>query len=125
MLLGATLDAIVVERALPTDEAPQNLCLDKGYDNRKAREVAERSYVVHVRRIGEENLDEAAEKRYPARRWVVERTLCCLSRCRAILVRYEKKATNYPGLVEVACILLWYRRLREGSGGGRSRMTVR
>ena len=126
MLLSATLDAIVVERALPTDEAPQNLCLDKGYDNRKTREVvAERGYVAHVRRIGEENLDEAAEKRYPARRWVVERTLCWLSRCRAILVRYEKKATNYPGLVDVACILLWYRRLREGSGGGRSRTTVR
>jgi len=53
MLLSATLDAIVVERPVPTDEAPQDLCLDKGYDNRKAREMlAQPGYVAHVRRIG-------------------------------------------------------------------------
>jgi putative transposase len=50
------------------------------------------------------------EKRYPARRWVVERTLGWLSKCRTLLVRYEKKAANYLGLIKVACILLWYRR---------------
>ena len=33
-----------------------------------------------------------------------------LSKCRAILVRYEKKAANYLGLIKVACLLLWYRR---------------
>ena len=111
MLLSATLDAIVVERPLPTDEAPQNLCLDKGHDDQKAREVvAERGYVAHVRRIGEEKLAEAGETRYPARRWVVERTLSWLSKCRAVLVRYERKAANYLGLIKVACILLWYRR---------------
>ncbi len=106
-----TLDAVVVERPAPTDEAPQHLCLDKGYDNRGSRGIAEeRGYVPHIRRIGEEKLDEAREKRYPARRWVVERTLAWLSKCRAILVRYEKKAANYLGLIKVACILLWYRR---------------
>jgi putative transposase len=111
-LLGATLDAIVVERPKPTEEAPQHLCLDKGYDNGPAREVVEdRDYVAHIRKIGEEKLDcGTSEKRYPARRWVVERTLGWLSKCRAILVRYEKKGANYPGLIKVACILLWYRR---------------
>jgi putative transposase len=75
-LLGATLDAVVLERPEATEEAPQHLCLDKGYDNRPTRElVQEWGYVAHVRRIGEEKLDEAGEKRYPARRWVVERTL--------------------------------------------------
>ncbi len=110
-LLGATLDAVVLERPEPTEEAPQHLCLDKGYDNRPSRELVEgRSYVPHIRRIGEEKLDETGEKRYPARRWVVERTLGWLSRCRAILVRYEKKAANCLGLIKVACVLLWYRR---------------
>lgn len=110
-LLAATLDAVVVERPKPTEEALQHLCLDKGYDNKGSREVVrERDYVAHIRRIGEEKLDEAREKRYPARRWVVERTLGWLSKCRAIVVRYEKKAANYLGLVKVACILLWYRR---------------
>ena len=41
---------------------------------------------------------------------MVERTLGWLSKCRSILVRYEKKAANYLGLIKVACILLWYRR---------------
>jgi putative transposase len=43
------------------------------------------------------------------RRWVVERTLGWLSKCRAILVRYEKKAANYLGLIKMASILVWYR----------------
>ena len=110
-LLEATLEAIVVERPQPSESAPQNLCLDKGYDKRTSRELAEeRDYIPHIRRIGEEKLDEVGEKRYPARRWVVERTLGWLSKCRAILVRYEKRAANYLGLIKVACILLWYRR---------------
>jgi putative transposase len=110
-LLRATLDSVVVERPSPTEEAPQHLCLDKGYDNRPTTELVEEyDYVAHIRRIGEEKLDETKTKRYPARRWVVERTLGWLSKCRAILVRYEKKAANYLGLIKVACILLWYRR---------------
>jgi putative transposase len=112
-LLEATLDAIVVQRPAPTEQAPcyEHLCLDKGYDKAPAREIVEqRVYVPHIRKIGEEKLDDAGVKRYPARRWVVERTLGWLSKCRAILVRYEKKAANYLGLIKVACILLWYRR---------------
>lgn len=45
------------------------------------------------------------------RRWVVERTFAWLSKCRAILVRYDKHAENYLGLLQLACTLLWYRRL--------------
>jgi len=45
-LLEATLDAIVVECPAPTEEAPQHLCLDKGYDKKAAREVVEeRNYI--------------------------------------------------------------------------------
>jgi putative transposase len=110
-LLAVTLDAVVVERPKPTEGAPQHLCLDKGYDNEGSREIVKkRDYVAHIRCIGEEKLNEASKKRYPAKRWVVERTLGWLSKCRAILVRYEKKAANYLGLIKVACILLWYRR---------------
>ncbi len=109
-LLGATLEAIIVKRPMPTEEEPQNLCLDKGYDNPTGKQaVWEHSYTPHIRRIGEEKLEEG-EKKHPARRWVVERTLAWLSRFRAILVRYEKKASNYLGLLQLACILLWFRR---------------
>ena len=37
-------------------------------------------------------------------------TLAWLSKCRAILVRYDKKASNYVGLIQLACALIWYRR---------------
>jgi putative transposase len=105
----------MVKRPQPTDEKPQHLCLDKGYDNPTGHQaVADHQYIPHIRRIGEEKLDEHAEKRYPARRWVVERTLACprsgRGKCRAILVRYDKKARNYLALVKLACGLLWYRR---------------
>ena len=67
-LLGATLDVIVIERPSPTDEAPQHLCLDIGYDNEPNRDVLlEHGYIVHIRSIGEEK-DEAGQRRYPARR---------------------------------------------------------
>lgn len=111
-LLEATLDAIVVQRPTPTEERPQNLCLDKGYDNPTGRQgAATHGYLARIRRIGEEKLDALAQKRYPARRWVVERTLAWLSKCRAILVRYDKKPENFLGLLQLACALVWFRRL--------------
>ena len=76
-LLAATLDAVVLERPDPAEEEMhRHLCLDKAYDNPTGEEVvASRGYIPHLRRIGEEKKDEAGEGRYPARRWVVERTL--------------------------------------------------
>lgn len=111
LLLEDTIEAIVVERPDPASVA-QHLCLDKAYDNKTGDDVCRRAgYAAHIRRIGEEKLDAAGEKRHPARRWVVERTLAWLQRCRAILIRYDKKSANYLGLVQLACALLWYRRL--------------
>ncbi len=113
-LLASTLDAIVVERPPSRAEAPQHLCLDKGYDNQTGEQAAlEAGYVPHIRRIGEEKKDEAGEKTHPARRWVVERTLAWLSRLRGLLVRYDKLAECYLAMVKLACALLWFRRLHD------------
>ena len=38
----------------------------------------------------------------------MERTLAWLSKCRAVLVRYDKKAANYLGVLQLACALLWF-----------------
>jgi putative transposase len=110
-LLAATLEAIVVERPQPLEGRPQHLCLDKGYDNPTGHEtVTTHQYTPHIRRIGEEKLDSSGQKTYPARRWVVERTLAWLSKCRGLLVRYEKNAINFLGLLQLACALIWMRR---------------
>jgi putative transposase len=106
-----TLATTVIERPDPAEIA-QHLCLDKAYDNSTGEAACEAAgYIPHIRRIGEEKLDSWGQKTRPARRWVVERTLAWLSKCRAILVRYEKKPQNYKGLIQLACALLWCRRL--------------
>ncbi len=57
-LLEATLQAIIVERPNP-QEVEQHLCLDKGYDNPTGRDAVDKHhYIPHIRRIGEEKLDE-------------------------------------------------------------------
>jgi len=110
--LEQTIESIVVERPKPTEKSPQHLCLDKGYDNPTGRAAAiSHGHTPHIRRIGEEKLDKTGRKRRKARRWVVERALGWLSKCRSILVRYDKKSCNYLGLMQLACALLWYRRL--------------
>lgn len=115
LLLERTIDAIVIDRPDP-ERVAQHLCLDKAYDNKTADRVcSEAGYLAHIRRIGEEKLDTAGEATHPARRWVVERTLAWLQRCRAILIRYDKKSANYTGLIQLACALLWYRRLNARS----------
>jgi putative transposase len=111
-LLDATIEAMVIERPEQTEQEPQNLCLDKAYDNKPSREVVKKhGYKDHIRRIGEEKLDQKGKKKHPARRYVVERTLAWLSKCRGLLVRYERKSENYLAQLQFACALLWYRRL--------------
>ena len=110
-LLAATLAAMVGERPRSTVQEPQHRCLDKGDDHPTGQAtVAAYQYTPHIRRIGEERLDANGKKSYPARRWVVERTLAWLSTCRGLLIRYEKNARNYLGLLQLACALIWLRR---------------
>ena len=110
-LLEATIEGVVIERPDPA-EVVQHLCLDKAYDNHASKGVCEQAgYLPHIRRIGEEKLDGRGRRAHPARRWVVERTIAWLQKCRAILIRYDKKPENYEGLVQLACALLWWRRL--------------
>ena len=51
------------------------------------------------------------KKRYPARRWVVERTNSWHNRFRKLFTRYEKKVENYLGLVQLSCSIIIYRKI--------------
>jgi len=111
-ILQDTLEAVVVQPPNPHTELTQHLCLDKAYSGEPCHATARAfGYLPHIRQIGEEKLDRRGRKSRPARRWVVERTHGWLSKCRAILVRYAKKSSNYLGQIKLACLLLWYRRL--------------
>jgi putative transposase len=119
LLLRETIEAIVIDRPEPTPDAPQHLCLDADYDNPTGRAAATAGrYVPHiVPKEKEKRSRERAPGSQP-RRWVVERTLAWLCKCRGILVRYDKKDENYLGLIQLACALFWYRRLyRLGQAG--------
>lgn len=108
-LLDATIEAIVLERPPVEDGYEQHLALDKGYDNDTGYGVClDHDYEPHIALIRDERPPRSVQ--YPARRWVVERTLAWLSMCRGILVRWEKKSANYLGLLKLACGLLWFRR---------------
>lgn len=110
-LLEATIAAMVVDPPAPTEDEPHHLCLDKGYDYPATREVvAKHGYTPHIRSRGEDH--KACRRGHQPRRWVVERTFGWLSKCRAILVRYDKHDFNYLGLIQLACALYWYRRKR-------------
>jgi putative transposase len=110
LVLQDILEAVVVQ---PPADVRQHLCLDKAFVGEGCDATARVfDYEPHVRQIGEEKLDANGRKKHPARRWVVERTISWLNRCRAILIRWDKKAENYLGIIQLACALLWYRRLR-------------
>jgi putative transposase len=110
-LLDETIRAVVADRPDPA-EVEQHLGLDAGYDNAPTREVVQRhGYVGHIRPARPGPRPKRRPGRRKARRWVVERTLAWLSKCRALLVRYDKHDENFLGLIQLACGLLWYRRL--------------
>ncbi|MBI5033038.1 MAG: IS5 family transposase [Chloroflexi bacterium] len=110
-LLRQTLEAIVVPRPRRRKNRTQHLSLDKAYDTPTGkRVVAQKHYIPHIRRKGETPVPKS-QRKYPARRWVVERTFAWLSKCHALLVRYDTDPQHYLGLLQFACALLWFRRL--------------
>lgn len=108
-LLAPTLESIVTERPEPTNKHQQHLCLDKGYDYAACdRVVVEHGCVGHISRRGEKSVPRS-ERRHRDHRWVIERTHSWYNRFRKLLVRYEKKLSNYIGLADFASALIVYR----------------
>ena len=109
-LVRATIESIVAERPEATEEEPQGMCLDKGYDYDEVRELLEEfGFTAHIRGRGEEAKELKAEAGKRARRWVVERAHSWLNRFRRLLVRWDKKAENYIGFLHCACALIAFR----------------
>lgn len=109
LLVQETLTCLPVARPEPTEEKPQGLCLDKGYDFDSVRELAQEfGFTLHLRTREAEAIKREAG--YKARRWVVERTHSWMNRFRRILIRWEKKAVNYLGLLHLVCAYITYKK---------------
>jgi putative transposase len=108
-LADEVIISIVVPRPDP-DHVEQHVCMDKGYDYPDVHQFVEvERYIVHIkhrRRRGEPIIEACpvpGETQFPARRWVVERTLAWLAKRRSIRVRWCKKADNWLGFIQLAC----------------------
>lgn len=99
--------SVVVKRPAQKE---QHLCADKAYDSDDLREfLASTGYEAHIkvnpRRKSVElpANDDSSERVYPARRWIVERTISWLIKRRSLRTRWSKKAGNWLALVQLAC----------------------
>lgn len=110
-LLAATLDSIPIERPEPSEQRPQGLCLDRGYDYQAVREtVAERGFTPHIRTRGEEIKLKLQTPGWRARRWVVEACHSWLNRNRGLLIRWSKKDANHLALLQLASGLIAFKK---------------
>jgi transposase len=88
----------------------QHFCADKAYDSWDVHLfVQQEGYLPHIkhrRRVNEPKENTCpipGEQQYPARRWVVERTLSWLVRRRSLRTRWAKKPENWLALIQLAC----------------------
>jgi transposase len=95
-----------------------HICLDRAYQSKPIeQEIIKRSYVPHIpykRKRGQMRKEKIHQKRYSPsknKRWVVERTNSWHNRFRKLFTRYEKKAENYLGLVQLSCSIIIYRKI--------------
>jgi putative transposase len=111
--LADLLDATVVE---PAPAEPPHLVLDRGYDYEVCRaEALARGFTPHIPPKASEATPlppPGHPDRHPPRRWVVEVGHSWFNRFRRLLIRWEKNAQNYLAFVQLAAILIVYRKLR-------------
>ena len=104
-----SVDDVVIHIVAKRPNSEQHFCADKGYDLADIHDfVKEQRYVPHIkhrRRRNEPKLEACpipGEKSFPARRWVVERTLGWLAKRRSIKIRWCKKPENWMAFLKLA-----------------------
>jgi transposase len=109
-LVRETLKSIPVRRPRPTPRRPQHLYQDKGYDFEPVRALDRAwGYTAHIQARVKKARAIQQDVGFKTRRWVVERTTSWMNRFRRILIRWEKKAENYIGLLHLVCAIIAYR----------------
>jgi putative transposase len=105
----AAWSSIILRRPDPCSVV-QHAVEDKAYDSEELRKwLGARGYRVHIPYRGVDAGTVPKGKRYPAKRWVVERTGRWHNLFRRLKIRYEVKAANYLGFVQFANAIICYR----------------
>ena len=116
-LAEVTLETVKIGRCGPgrPRTRPQRLIADKAYDSDPLREwLADRGIELiaphRSNRKKPPTQDGRPMRRY-VRRWIVERTNAWLQNFRRLVVRYERSAEIFLGLVHMVCALIVLKRV--------------
>jgi putative transposase len=108
--VSATLASVPVKRPASGAGGEQHLTADKGYDYPLVRETLKRrGLLAHIPKRDGQPAKQRGKRRHQPKRWVVERTHGWTNRYRRLLVRWEKKETNYVALIHFAFAINLYR----------------
>jgi transposase len=96
-----------------TKQNPELLIGDKAYDSDKLdKELLKANISLiaphKINRKRKRTQDGRQLRRY-SRRWKVERLNAWLQNFRKIVVRYEYKARNFLGFIQLACIMILFK----------------
>jgi transposase len=83
---------------------PEKVHADKAYDDKKCKSALRRRGIKS--RIARKGI-ESSEK-LGRHRWVVERTLAWLSKCRRLTIRYERRDDIHEAFLHLGCSLICF-----------------
>ena len=114
---GNRFDSVLTERTLDAafvEELPPRLIADKAWDGavlqRRLKEERGIDLIAPKKSNSSRKQDGRKLRRYK-RRWKIERLFAWLKRWRRIATRWERKADNFLGFVQLGCIVLLLRKL--------------
>jgi transposase len=112
VLTEQTLDAAFV------DELPPRVIGDRAWDSKKHEvSLAERRELelIAPKRQGQNpsrRKQDGRKLRRAKRRWMVERLFAWLQNFRRLVTRWEHKAENFLGFLQLGCVVILLRQIR-------------
>jgi transposase len=114
---GSKHDVTLVEQTLDdslVEDLPSKLIADKGFDSRKLAAQLQKRKIQLIAptrggiRASKRKQDGRSLRRY-RRRWKVERLFAWLKQFRRISTRWDKKAENFLGFLQLGCMVILMR----------------
>ena len=94
-------------------EEPERLIRDRAYDSDSLDAALEERGIEmiapHRRNRRKPKTQDGRKLRRYKRRWKIERLFAWLGNFRRLVVRYERRAENYMGFVQLGCVMILLR----------------